>query len=67
MVTENRRYRDKLKVVKVIESCNTLDQLQVASKMAREYSVTYNHYSELLDYTHYRRTCQLLEEQANET
>jgi len=61
-----RRYRDKIKVVKVIESCTTLEQLRVAARVIWEYNRTYNICSDLLDYTHYKHTCKLLEEKSHE-
>ncbi len=65
MVNE-RRYRDKLKVVKVIESCNTLEQLIVASRMIFAYETSYNMYSDLLDYTLRNKVHKLQKEQVNE-
>ena len=36
-----RKYRDYIKVVKVIESCVTLEQAKVAERMAYNYSKMY--------------------------
>ena len=66
MVNE-RRYRDKLKVVKVIESCVTFSQLRVAENMIRAYDISYNTCSDLLNYTHYKQMDKLIKEQNNET
>ena len=66
MVNE-RRYRDKLKVVKVIESCVTFDQLKVANNMIWAYNEAYHTYSQLLDYTYFKRCLDIGEEQNNET
>lgn len=52
---ENRRYRDKLKVIKVIESCTTIDQLLAANNMIIAYDTTYDTCSDLLDFTYFKQ------------
>lgn len=64
MVNE-RRYRDKLKVVKVIESCQTMGQLSLANNMMGLYNKYYNTVSDLLQYTLCNRMAKI--GQSNET
>ena len=57
-----RRYRDKLKVVKVIESCTTQDQLYVAHNVVYAYNLLYNTCSNLLEYAYYNKMVKLTKE-----
>ena len=44
-----RQYRDKEKVIRVIESCQNMEQLQVASNMATMYEKIYGIDSDLFN------------------
>lgn len=41
MAMTNRQYRDLVKVIRVINSCKTVDQLSVAENVAHRYDIKY--------------------------